>query len=319
MGALLISANWKRADQSDTWGFRDAWAAVLSQVEPHSIFVGDMDTPLFVSYYLQSVEGKAKNLAIISLPSLWDPWYYDSLPDQEMRDVVKTSYDQVTAEYGMGDPHSREYWDGSAKLAHLIAQRYRGRRTVYALHGPVSAFPDPPYFVGVTDVFYRLDFALPPPEVKPAAGSPLVTFPGGAKLVSLQVTPENPRAGQLVDWKARWQLDQTLPVLWFSLRLRPADRSPLRANWKQWEAKGVYEQGFAALCGLWGCCNPTPPGLAYEQRGKFIVPTNAPPGDYQLDVGYGTTCNPIIYDHWVPLGTQVALHVQPAPRPTNGP
>ena len=208
-----------------------------------------------------------------------------------------------------------------SKLAYLVAQHYQGRRTIYALHGPSQAFPGPPYFVGLTDQFYRLDFALPHVETKTPAVPPLVTFPNGAKLVSLDFSATNPRAGDLVQWRARWQFDTPgPPLLWFSLRLRPLQGSPWRAVWERWESKGAFVQGYPALYGLWGIFIATPPGWQYEQRGRFIVPTNTPAGDYGFDLGYAQMATPsVTYGNFASLGDKIRLQVTAAPRPTNGP
>ncbi len=122
-----------------------------------------------------------------------------------------------------------------------------------------------------------------------------------------------------MEWRARWRLDQPGPPgMWFCLRLRPAARSPLRSGWKSLATKAYFEQGFAAVYGLWGMLPPSNPGSLYEQRGKFLVPTNAPAGEYGFDIGYAQAI-PIVYDNWASLGDRVKLHLTAAPRPTNGP
>ena len=236
-----------------------------------------------------------------------------------MRDTVKTAFGQVKQAYDMKMWGTQDYWDGNAKLAYLVAQHYQRRRTVYALHGPVAAFPGPPFFVGVGDQFYRLDFSIPVKVVKGEASAPLATLPGEVKLVSLEFSPTEPKAGQLVEWRALWQLGEPGPPgMWFCLRMRPAGKSPLLAGWKWASEKGHFEQGFAALYGLWGMFPPSSPGTLYEQRGKFLVPTHTPTGDYGFDLGYARAI-PIVYDNFVSLGNHVTLHVTAAPPPTNGP
>ncbi len=69
--------------------------------------------------------------------------------------------------------------------------------------------------------------------------------------------------------------------------------------------------------GLWGL-NPSPPGTVYEQVGKYILPSNAPSGDYQVEIGYAQSYPPT-YDHWVSLGDRVHLRVRSQPLPTNRP
>ncbi len=77
---LLIPLNWSRADLSDNWSSRDQWEAALAQAAPHSIFFAHEDVPQFLSYYLQDVEGKHKDIVVISATSLWQRYYLDLLP-----------------------------------------------------------------------------------------------------------------------------------------------------------------------------------------------------------------------------------------------
>jgi hypothetical protein len=147
-------------------------------------------------------------------------------------------------------------------------------------------------------------------------GDALVALPEGVQLVSLTITPKEAKSGELVDFRARWRLEKPLPGLLFAIRLTPAQKA-LEPAWRRLLAKACFQQGYPVVYGLWGL-NASPPGTVYEQAGKYIIPSNAPPGDYRVEIGYAQGYPPN-YGHWVSLGDQVGVRVRAQPLPTNGP
>jgi hypothetical protein len=313
---LLLFTNWSRADRSDMWGHRDIWAAMVPQLEKNAILVGETDTTMFVFRYLQVVEEKAKDLTVLSTPSLWEEWYLGLIEDGELRRAVEQEWEATSREHDLRKPGTHERWNGVAKFSYRLAQHYRGRRAIYAQHGPILPFPGPPYFVGLTDGFYRLDFTLPD-MIRPAdKGDPTVGLPGGIGLTSLTVTPTEAKTGQLVEFRARWKLEKPLPGMLFALRLVPALGAPESA-WRRLLGKSCFQQGYPVLYGLWNL-SPSPAGTVYEQVGKYIIPSNAPAGEYRLELGYAQSLPPR-YAHWVSLGDRVLIQVSAGPLPANPP
>ena len=315
---LLLFANWTRADRSNLWGHRDIWVATVTQCEPNGIFVSDTDAAQFITSYLQNVEGQGKDLTVLSSPSLWEEWYLGLLgeKDRELRRITEQKWKQTSREYDLTHPNTPDLWNGVARFPYLLAQHYRGRRAIYAPHPPITPFPAPPYFIGLKDGCYRLDFALPDLLRTMQTGSSLVALPDGVQLVSLTITPKEAKSGELVDFRARWRLEKPLPGILFALRLRPAQKA-LEPAWRKLLAKSCFQQGYPVVYGLWGL-NASPPGAVYEQAGKYIIPSNAPPGDYRVEIGYAQGYPPS-YGHWVSLGDRVQLRVRSQPLPTNGP
>jgi hypothetical protein len=275
-----------------------------------------MDAPTFVTYYLQHVEGIAEQLTVINTPLLANSWYSELIEDEELRRAVIDLWGQVAAEYDLSQPGTADYWNGAARFSHLLAKHYQGRRTVYALHGPVSPFPDPPYFVGLGDGFYRLDFALPDMVRMVEPEEPIAKLPQGVNLISFEIAPATAESGDLVEFRARWQLEEPLPGMLFAIRLLPAQEG-WRSRWQQLLAKSCFQQGYPVLYGLW-YLSATPTGTVYEQQGKYIIPSNCPSGDYRFEIGYAQSLPPT-YGHWVELDARHGVRVRARPFPTNGP
>ena len=176
---LLLSANWSKADQSNKWGYHDAWVANLEQLEPNSILVTHVDMSLGVSTYLQVAEGKAPGVTVLCPLLLVDDWYLDGKGDQELRTVGRATWEQVARQFAdINDSRSRDYQNAVALFAAGLAEHYRGRRTVYSPSFPVGIPMDPlPRYVGLRDVLYRLDFWPSEPQASSVAR---VAAPGRA-------------------------------------------------------------------------------------------------------------------------------------------
>jgi hypothetical protein len=69
--------------------------------------------------------------------------------------------------------------------------------------------------------------------------------------------------------------------------------------------------------GVWGLA-PSPRGTFYQQEGQFIVPGNAPVGEYAVEVGFSPSYPPE-YEQWTALGEEQVIAVTSRPLPTNGP
>jgi len=320
---FLFAANWDRSDQSDVWLYRDRWAAVLAQMEENAIFLAEFDVPMFATDYLQHVEGVRKDITLLRPQDLWHEWYVSLIQDEELRDHSETLWREVSAEIGIARSNTPEFWQGSAALAHRLAGHYRGRRFVYGLHGPVTdSISTPPYFVGLSEDLVRLEFELPDLLV-PAEGDRKVMaeFPKGLRLVSFDIDRFEAGTGELVGFRARWQTGSPISGEMFGVRLLPRameiEAGKVNKNWQRLSEKGRFVQGFPVVYGLRGLV-PSPAGMFYEQEGRFIVPSNAPPGEYLVQVGYAPSYPPE-YVQWADAGIGQALIVHSRPLPANGP
>ncbi len=196
--ALLLSANWSRADQHNTWRYRDQMAAELLQMDKHAIFVADMDLPIFCSYYLQQVEGLRRDITLLPPHQLWQPWYAPTLPDRELSETSLRLWTQLTKDYHLTAADGNDFWQAVSLFAVRLAEHYRGRRTVYAVHAPMTPLPGPPYFTGVNRDLVRLDFEEPQ-VLRPAKPAPpAASFAAGVNLMSLELGAKQARPGELV-------------------------------------------------------------------------------------------------------------------------
>ncbi len=322
---LLLSANWARSDQSDVWRYRDRWAAVLLQMDENAVFIAEFDVPMFATYYLQHVEGRRKDITLLRPQDLWHPWYVDLIPDLELRHASEELWRTVNSEVRIGMSNTPEFWQGTALLAHSLAHHYRGRRTVYALHGWVtSPIQPPPYFVSLSEDLVKMDFGLPDLLHRAEeVAKPIAEFPGAIKLTSFEISRSEANTGQMVQFCARWRTESPLSGELFGIRLvpiglgNPDGDSASKGYWRRLSAKGQFVQGFPLVYGLRGLA-PSPPGTVYEQKGSIIVPSNAPSGQYALQIGFAPSYPPE-YQQWAELSDEDVLIVHARPLPTNGP
>jgi len=297
--ALLLSANWSKADQSNKWGFRDAWVADLAPIERNAILVTDVDMALGVATYLQVAEGRGRGVTVLCPLLLVNDWYLSGKEDKELREVAGASWEQAAGEFDVNNTKTRDYANGVARFAALLAQHYRGRRAVYSPRFPVNVrLQPPPYYVGLRDTLFRLDFAPPSLQRPGPAGAPLAVGAEGVKLVGLIFSPAETKNGDLLCFRARWQLERPLPGLLFALRLVSADAAAKPA-WEKLLTKACLSQGYPVLHGVWGLA-PSAPGTVYEQTGQFIVPSNTPPGEYRFEISFSPHYPPS-YETWAPL------------------
>jgi len=324
--AILLSANWEASDQSNTWRHRDRWVAALSQMDKNAIFVAESDPAIFATYYLQNVEGMRRDIAQLAPQGLSLPWAVEAIPDRELGSTAKELWSQITTEANITRSYSPDCFQGAALLAHRLAQRYRGRRAIYALHGEVTgAIPRPPYFVSLSQDLVKVDYDLPEDLLERVEnlGTPLVELAGGVKLMSFELSKREAHTGELVDFRARWRLETPLSGGLFGLKLVPthvrnsAGGGGSQMEWERWSEKGKFVQGFPLVYGLIGISS-SPPGTVYEQKGKLIIPSNAPAGGYGLEIGFSPS-NPPDYQGWADLGREEWLVVHPRPLPTNRP
>ena len=328
--ALLFGANWSRSDRSDQWRYRDEWYGVLSQMDKNAIFVTDFDVPSFATLYLQEVEGLRKDITSLRSVGMMQPWYVDLIQDEELRRTADAAWQEVSAQLGITGSGTPQFWQGSARFAWRLAQHYRGRRPVYALHGPYGGeIPGPPYFVGLSEDLVKLDFAKPE-MLRKEARQPIATFPGGVELVSFDLlSAREVGAGSLVPFRAMWRTGSPPAYAQFAIRLAP-DRvrkyggeimSP--AEKLAFLDKGRFLQGFPLLYGLRDLL-ASPPGTAYEQRGTLIIPSNAGAhagvGTYTVEASFSAAYPPQ-YGQWIEvLGRDSELIAKNRPGfPANGP
>ncbi|MBN1459074.1 MAG: hypothetical protein JXA57_06025, partial [Armatimonadetes bacterium] len=313
---LLLRANWDRSDLSNVWLYRDRWAAVLAQLDEHAIFLAEFDVPMFATDYLQQVEGVRTDVTLLRPQDLWHEWYVSLMYDDELRESSLVSWERVNSEIAIDRSNTPQFWQGTAMLSSYLGQHYEGRRTVYALHGSVTEpIPPPPYFLGLSEDLVRLDFELPrlliPFEQDP---QPLAEFPGELQLLSFDTAHREAEAGELVGFRARWRTTSPLSGEMFGVRLQPKSKE-LPAGWERLSKKGRFTQGFPVVYGLRGLA-ASPAGTVYEQEANFIVPSNAPTGEYEVQVGFAPSYPPE-YQDW--CGSGRTLSVQSSPLPTNDP
>ena len=321
VSVILLFGNWGRSDQSNTWRHRDQWAAALSQMDRNAIFVAESDNPVNVTYYLQHVEGLRKEVTLIEPTALWSNWYAGVLGNAGLGHTAQQLWREITAQHDVHSSQGVEYGQCSAVLAARLAEHYRGRRTVYALHGPLTApLPVPPYYVGLSQDLVRLGFEMPSIQQTEQAANSVAEAPNGATLMSFEVDKREAHAGEMVGFRARWRLKSVLQGWAFAVRLRPArpqgESGEEAAGSRRLLERGFFVQGFKPVYGLWGL-PPSPPGTAYAQRGEIFIPSNAPSGRYTLEIGFAS--NPPDYQGWTRIGEEGSLLVQARPLPTNGP
>jgi len=303
--AALVRANWERSDLSNVWHHRDRMAALVYQLEPGAVFVSDSDAASFGVMYLQQVEGLRQDVVLLRTPRLADEWYVNLIEAPEVRDAAREAWREAI-------PYAEDHSERSAAFAYHLARLLRGRRAVYAGHGPKDiALPGPPYFMGLGIFLVKVAFELPEVLKEKTPGPPLAELPGGARVVGFTWEKESAGNGEVVGFEVEWQLDSAQPKAWFAVGFTPiaGDVEEVRALL----AKGRFVQGFPLVYGLPGV-GPSPEGTVYRQRGAVIVPTNAPPGTYFTAIGYSEKESPN-YRDWVALGE---FQVQSRPRPTNG-
>ncbi|MBN1460384.1 MAG: DUF2723 domain-containing protein, partial [Armatimonadetes bacterium] len=95
--AVLLGANWGRADQSDVWRYRDRWAAALMQMEENAIFVAESDTPMFQTWYLQQVEELRPDVTLVRPLASSEQWYQETIEDRELRETASRVWSDVRA------------------------------------------------------------------------------------------------------------------------------------------------------------------------------------------------------------------------------
>jgi hypothetical protein len=315
---LLVWANWSRSDLSNQWGYRDQWAAALMQLEPNAIFVSDFDVPSFATMYLQNVEGLRKDVTVIRTVGVMQPWYVNLIEDDELRTTVVQAWQYVNQSIPITGTGTREFWDGSALFAGLLAEHYRGRRPVYAVHGPTRRVAEPPLFVGLSHDLVELRFEPPARPVIPAATHPMAQFPDTGDLMSCEWEKPEAANGELAKFTTDWHLAEQRSPMQFVIGLIPENMSfaqfaALPAEELQGETR--LAQAFPLAYGDLGL-PPSPDGMAYRQQGLFIIPSNASPGMHRTAVCV-TPLYAQEYGGWTELGAAIRVTARPLPR--NGP
>jgi hypothetical protein len=287
-------------------------------MDNNAIFISDFDVPSFATLYLQNVEGLRKDITLLRTVGMMQPWYVELLEDEELRRTADAAWKQTSEELGITGSGTPQFWEGSARFAWRLAQHYRGRRAVYALHGPMATeIPGPPYFVGLSEDLVRLDFTKPD-LLRRDARAAIAMFPGGVELVSFTPDRDKVRAGEILGFTARWRILEPQPMARFAVA--PAESAPPPGA-ETSEKKLRLVQGFPLLYCLRDL-PPSPPGTAYEQRGVLVIPTNANGGPFgsvtitsHLWISFSPTYPPSFGD-WVG-GTSVmtGFHAYPTNPP----
>jgi hypothetical protein len=312
-----VRANWERSDLSNLWQHRDRWVVMLSQLEPKAIFISDNDVPSFATMYLQTVEGMRPDVTLIRVIPLQTDWYIDLIEDATVREATRQAWGETQTavrELGLRDPLEMK-WERTALFAYSLARRLEGVRPIYVLHGPMRLeLPQPPYFVGLSEDLVALRFEPPQLVRERAPGPPLGEYAEGVELVAFEWDHAEAGTGELVQFRSEWRLkgDVAMP-LQFGVRLCPQGLSPEQFP-SELSRDGFFTQAFPLAYGE-RSLGPSAEGTVYEQRGWFIVPTNAAAGAYRTFVGLG----PLYleeYTGWTDVG---GIQVQARPRPRNGP
>jgi hypothetical protein len=142
-------------------------------------------------------------------------------------------------------------------------------------------------------------------------------------LISFEFERGEVGTGETVEFAARWRLDSPLPGALFGIKLVPIVAGPgtaeaaAHSDWERLADKLLLVQGFPVLHGLWGL-RASPPGTVYEQRGRIMIPSNAPAGDYSVAIASAQSYPPR-YERWTDLRDLVQLTVSPRGLPTNKP
>jgi hypothetical protein len=304
----LLGANWERSDASNAWEHRDRWVAALSQMEPNAIFVSDFDVPSFATLYLQNVEGLRCDVTLLRTVRMSDQWYVDLLQDRELREAAAEAW----AAAATTDDRVLEIHDRTAVFAYLLARRLGRGRPVYGLHPTLSVrLVGPPYFVGLSEDLVAVEFDLPSMAAAGPVGPALAEFAGGAKLLGLAWDRTEVATGEMVGFRARWQVEDAPPPRQFGIGLTPQGMPA--EQFARVAKKGRFVQGFPMLYGL-GSSVALSPGM-YEQRGEAIMPSNAAAGEYRVAVGVGPMYA-AAYQGWTEVGK---IRIAARPRPRNGP
>jgi len=314
---LQLGGNWARADLSNRWTFRDEWACALLQMEPNAIFVSDFDVPSFMTMYLQNVEGLRKDVTLIRTVGVMQPWYVDLIKDSELRGVVRDGWADTSTRLGVTSTGTPEFPQGSALLAGILAQHYRGRRPVYAVHGPILPVPGPPFFIGLSQDLVQVRFEQPTRVTSAPSNRALAEFPGIGNLLSLQWGKTEAGNGELVRLTSDWQLGAQQSPMQVVIALIPAEvglKQLAALSSEKLQAETRLAQAFPLAYGDLGLL-PLPQGMAYRQDGSFIIPSNTPPGRYKTAVCV-TPLYSTEYRGWVEVG---GIEVNPRPLPRNGP
>ena len=174
--------------------------------------------------------------------------------------------------------------------------------------------PQPPYFVGLSEDLVALRFEPPQFVRERASGPALGEYPEGVELVAFEWDQAEAGTGELMQFRSEWRLKGKVSMpLQFGIRLSPQglppEQFPLRLS-----RDGFFTQAFPLANGE-RSLGPSVEGTVYEQRGWFIIPTNAAAGTYRTSVGLGPLYREQ-YTGWADVG---GIEVQARPRPRNGP
>lgn len=292
---ILLGANWSRSDRSNEWRYRDEWYAALAQMEKNAIFITDFDVPTFVTIYLQNVEGFRRDVTHLGTVGLSQPWYVQLIADLELRQVADRSWQRLRRDLQITSSHSSEFHVGTALLGGMLAEHYRGRRPVYVLHGPsMSPRPGPPYCVGLSEDLVQVTFTPVSLALAESVAAPLARLSGGAELAAFAWDGPEAGAGELLGFRTSWL---SSPSGWFSVLLVPEGKDPAAFR-AETESTARFQQSYPLLYGQESPAQPGP----WEQRGSYLIPSNAPGGEYRVLVSYSPGYPPQ-FSEWTPVGT----------------
>jgi hypothetical protein len=265
----LLQSNWAESGHRGDWRAYDKVRAAFAQVAPDGVYVSNRDN--FLAMYLQFVEGRRRDIDVVSPQTLYAPCIEDArirraLPGLAREHVLPIPYT---------DPEGLTR--GALRLSVALAEELSWERPVYCGADPATPPRGLPVRALWSDLYeVRREPAPPPAEVE--IGEPAVEYPEGLALVSATVEPPEVAPGEPVRVTFHWRVARVLEEPRFlAVRLAPAGEV------------GAGPKGELRDWGGWlGYGRPlsrTQDSLAHRQQFAAAVPTPARPGRWEVRVG----------------------------------
>lgn len=288
--ASLIQYGWGRAEHRGDWRRYDETRAVMAQMGPDSVYVTDWDAAMF--WYLQVVEGCRTDVDVVSSTGV------NMRPIADAR--LAAAVARMTAE------HIRPASEVSAEaqratalpVARGLADALGARRPIYC----EVEFREPPTDPRIRCPWWNLIRVFPASaapgavpghaqeagrasrvsiELAQIEGPAASEFEGGVSLARMTVEPRTARPGEPLRIACYWRCAERIARPPFVLvRLEPTARLP----WGVGEGEVLDSYGTWLMYGITPL-EPTPPGTAYRQELRGVVPTNGPTGRWQVLMG----------------------------------
>ncbi len=270
--ASMLQQNWSRSHR-DEWRYYDKARAVLGQLAPNSIYVGELDDGFFLPMYLQIVEGRRPDVVVTGSSRSHESWDYDP----EVSPIIDALIERWE---GPASPTPEARSESSLRFAAALAELVGSQRAVYCF----ALQTRPPGYLPAVALWSELFLmTTESPEFLVACeGSvPAAEYGGGISLVRATVEPHEARPSELLkidlDWRCDRRVDES-PAVLISLAQAREGGEP------------IQPQGMLLRYGTWLAYGrqplpATPAGSAYRQRLVGIAPTDARPGEWVLRVG----------------------------------